>query len=149
MRIYLDLCCLKRPFDSQEQTLVRLETEAVLAVLAAPAEQAELLRSGAHALENSFNPRLERRQAVDAWWAERPNETIDEAALRQRTDELIQAGLPGFDALHVASAELMAADVFLTVDQPLVRRAARLGDLLRVRVIEPVAFLQEVREWST
>jgi len=31
MRVYLDLCCLKRPFDSQAHPVVRLETEAVLA----------------------------------------------------------------------------------------------------------------------
>jgi hypothetical protein len=30
--IYLDICCFNRPFDQQEQTLVRLQTEAKLAV---------------------------------------------------------------------------------------------------------------------
>jgi hypothetical protein len=35
MRIYLDMCCLKRPFDDQSQPRIRLETEAVLALLAA------------------------------------------------------------------------------------------------------------------
>jgi len=28
VKVYLDVCCLKRPFDSQEQALVRLEAEA-------------------------------------------------------------------------------------------------------------------------
>ena len=32
MRDYLDLCCLKRPFDLQEQPVIRLQTEAVLPV---------------------------------------------------------------------------------------------------------------------
>jgi hypothetical protein len=35
MRLYLDICCLKRPFDDQAQPRVRIETEAVLGLLAA------------------------------------------------------------------------------------------------------------------
>jgi hypothetical protein len=31
-RIYLDICCFNRPFDDQTQLLVRLQTEAKLAV---------------------------------------------------------------------------------------------------------------------
>jgi hypothetical protein len=33
LRIYLDVCCLNRPFDNQVQDRVRLEAEAVLAIL--------------------------------------------------------------------------------------------------------------------
>ncbi len=32
-KIYLDTCCLNRPFDDQTQERVRLEAEAVLAIL--------------------------------------------------------------------------------------------------------------------
>jgi hypothetical protein len=28
--LYLDICCLKRPFDDQAQPRIRLESEAVL-----------------------------------------------------------------------------------------------------------------------
>lgn len=34
MRIYLDVCCLNRPFNDQRQKRVRLESEAVRAILA-------------------------------------------------------------------------------------------------------------------
>lgn len=33
-RIYLDACCLNRPFDDQTQDRIRLEAEAVLLILA-------------------------------------------------------------------------------------------------------------------
>jgi len=33
MRIYLDVCCLNRPFDDQSQDRIRLESEAVKLVL--------------------------------------------------------------------------------------------------------------------
>jgi len=34
IRVYLDACCLNRPFDDQTQPRIRLEAEAVLMVLA-------------------------------------------------------------------------------------------------------------------
>ena len=33
MKLYLDVCCLNRPFDGQSQNRVRLEAEAVLSIL--------------------------------------------------------------------------------------------------------------------
>ena len=33
-RIYLDVCCLNRPFDDQNQPRIRLESEAILIILA-------------------------------------------------------------------------------------------------------------------
>lgn len=33
MRIYLDVCCLNRPFDDQTQDRIHLEAEAVLTIL--------------------------------------------------------------------------------------------------------------------
>lgn len=33
MRIYLDVCCLNRPFDDQSQVRIRLEAEAVILIL--------------------------------------------------------------------------------------------------------------------
>jgi len=32
-RIYLDACCLNRPFDDQTQLRIALETQAILAIL--------------------------------------------------------------------------------------------------------------------
>jgi len=33
MRIYTDVCCLNRPFDDQSQDRIRIESEAILAIL--------------------------------------------------------------------------------------------------------------------
>lgn len=33
MKIYMDVCCLNRPFDDQSQDRIFLETEAILAIL--------------------------------------------------------------------------------------------------------------------
>jgi hypothetical protein len=33
MRLYMDVCCLNRPFDDQSQDRIRIESEAILAIL--------------------------------------------------------------------------------------------------------------------
>jgi len=86
VRAYLDVCALKRPFDDQTQPRIRLEAEAVLELLAAPAERVTFLRTGAHDIENAQHPLGWRAGRVAGWLAAR-----------------------NFDALHVASAELAGA----------------------------------------
>lgn len=128
--------------------MIRLETEAVLAILSAPEEQVMLLRSGAHLLENGFNPVQGRREAVATWLAQGPIEHVAENSLQARTDELIAMGFTGFDALHLASAELTKAEVFVTVDRALLKRAAKLAGSLHIGVADPIGFVQEVSEWT-
>ena len=33
MQIYLDVCCINRPFDDQNQDRIHLEAEAVISIL--------------------------------------------------------------------------------------------------------------------
>lgn len=148
MRIYLDICCLKRPFDVQDQPLVRLQTEAMISILALPREVVEFIRSPAQALENSFNPVQARREAVDLWLARVSVARFSDEALSARVASLIEMGFKSFDALHLASAEQFSADAFLTVDLPLLRLANRLSAQIRVRVADPVSFLEEFSQWT-
>src|SRR5260370_41850725 len=112
MRVYADMCCLKRPFDDQSQPRIRLESEAVLALLGAPADRVEFLHAPAHDLENDQNPLPVRAERVRQWLtAIRLVEPPDEA-LAARTAELLALGFKNFDAFHLSSAEGAAADVF-------------------------------------
>ena len=148
VRVYLDLCCLKRPFDLQEQAIVRLQTEAVLSILALPSETVELLRSQAHLLENSLNPVQSRREAVALWLSGRPPTVPAEIETSTRIEELVAKGFKSFDAFHLTCAELSGATVFLSVDIRLLRLAARLTRELRVRVADPVHFVEEIAQWT-
>jgi len=66
MRLYLDMCCLKRPFDDQSRARVQLETLAVVAILHLCREGgAELLSSDALIFENSRNPNELRRELAE------------------------------------------------------------------------------------
>lgn len=144
LRLYLDICCLKRPFDDQTQPRIRLESEAVLNLLSLPPERAEFLRSRAHDLENDQNPVGWRAARVREWLAARPLIEAPQQTLGARTRELVELGFGAFDALHLASAESAMASVFLSVDDRLIAAARRPAARLNVAAREPVEFLREV-----
>lgn len=144
MRVYLDLCCLKRPFDSQEHPVVRLETEAVIALLAAPVNLIAFVRSAAHALENAFNTVKPRQEAVSHWLAQAPFDLVPVLDLKTRAATLVTLGFSRFDSLHVATAQLTGADVFVTVDYSLLNRARRHSEALGLRVSDPLRLAEEV-----
>jgi hypothetical protein len=144
MLIYLDMCCLKRPFDDQTQMRIRLESEAVLALLSMESATLQFARSGALLLENSYNPVKDRAARVHQWLTNAPTKAIDLNALRTRSSELMQWGFKNFDALHVGSAELARADLFGTVDDRLLAAAMRNKDRLHVRVAPILDVVKEV-----
>jgi hypothetical protein len=48
------------------------------------------------------------------------------------------------DAVHLSAARELKVDVFATVDDKLLKRAARMGEVLGVRVLNPVGLLEEL-----
>lgn len=143
VKVYLDMCCLTRPFDDQSQPRIRIETEAVLALLSEP-DRLAFVASPAHALENRHNPVISRAARVRAWLDAVGRADLDRNQLEPRTEELMAVGFRPFDALHVACAEQSAAEVFVTTDDRLLATARRAGKALRVRVTDPVTLVQEV-----
>lgn len=130
MRLYLDNCCLQRPFDDQSQPRIRVETEAVLAVLATvQAGEHVLLGSEALEYEVARIPDETRRSetfAVLALASERLllTDTVESLALLYE-----QRGLNPMDAIHVAMASIAKADYFCTCDDRLFQKARALPDL--------------------
>jgi hypothetical protein len=145
VRAYLDLCALKRPFDDQTQSRIRLEADAVLELLAAAPERVTFVHSRAHDVENGQNPIPWRAARVAAWLESAttlPNPKADD--LVRRTRELMALGFRNFDALHIAWAEFAEADVFVTTDDRLLGLGDRHATLLRVRVVHVVTLAREV-----
>ncbi len=62
----------------------------------------------------------------------------------KRASELEELGFVGFDAVHLACAESGNADVFLSTDDRLLKRAKRLSKKIRVKVMNPLDWLQEM-----
>ncbi|NHZ72299.1 MAG: PIN domain-containing protein, partial [Aquificales bacterium] len=65
MKIYLDVCCLNRPFDDQSQERIRLESEAILLILKRiKAGDWKWVSSPVVMTEIRQTPNIERRQAI-------------------------------------------------------------------------------------
>ena len=143
--VYLDICCLKRPFDDQRSARVQLETAAV-ADLIARAERGEirLVRSPAHTFENDRNPREDRRLATASWL----NGAGVEVALTEdaagRARELEDLGFTPLDALHAALAEASGTAWLATTDDGMIALGQRHAAKLRVQIRNPTDLLQEL-----
>jgi len=143
--IYLDLCCLNRPFDDQHQARVRLESEAVLGIVQlARLGELTLIGSEALDLESSQNPDTDRRRKVEAFLSAATSKVTVGAGERQRGRDLESLGLQAFDALHIACAESAGAEVLLTTNDRFRKKAARLQNKLALRVENPAKWYPEV-----
>ena len=142
MLVYLDTCCLNRPFDDQCQSRVFLESEAVLAILA-------MVASGTHQLVSSAVLMFEIQRIADQTRRDGVTHFLGYAAhylpltpeVEARAIILHQAGFKKLDALHLASAEALKVDAFLSTDDRLVSRAHSLGSQIRVSVRNPSHFI--------
>ncbi len=147
MRIYLDVSCLNRPYDDQRQTRIRLESEAVTLILERiDAGGWRLLSSEIVRVEVAAMTDRERRRRVQALFAAADDTIALTEEVFRRAVGLIQKGFKAADALHVASAERLGADVLLTCDDRLVRLGRRYRKQLRVAILDPVSWLREVSD---
>lgn len=137
-KIYLDLCCLRRPFDDQRQERVRREAAAVTAIV----EQAErsgwaLVRSPALLIENDANPREDRRLAAALWIDGAAVDVGHSELVAARARELCALGFGVLDGLHLAYAEAAGARWLVTCDDRLTDLARRHASRLGLVVINP------------
>lgn len=145
MLLYLDVCCLNRPFDDQSQERIRLESEAVLLILERCQSGAwQLLSSDAVDYEVSRIPDKERQQKVIHLTSVAKSKQPIIASTEARAKELERLGFMALDALHLACAEAGEVGVSLTTDDHMVSKARRHCDILRVRVENPILWLTEV-----
>ena len=146
-RIYLDACCLNRPFDDQTQPRIRLEAEAVLMVLTqCEAGDWEWISSEALDWEIGQTPDPERLRRVRSLVAHAHHSVPIGPSEVARAQEMEVWGIAALDAMHLACAESGSADVLLTTDDRLLRRSAEQATALRVRVANPLTWLREVSE---
>ncbi|HZH89812.1 MAG TPA: hypothetical protein VEX70_04240 [Pyrinomonadaceae bacterium] len=147
VQIYLDVCCLNRPFDDQTQDRIHLEAEAVLLILT-HAESGRWQWIGSEVLDYEIEqtPDPERRMRVELLTTPVAHKVLVESAEETRAWELEGLGFHALDALHLSCAESGRADVFLTTGDRLLRLAIRFSAQLRIRVANPLIWLQEKAE---
>ncbi len=143
MRIYMDVCCLNRPFDDQTKAKIRIESDAVLAILSkCTTGEWVLLSSDVLDYEISKTPdEWKKLKVIELYNIAREkieiNDFIIEKALLFEKN-----GLKAFDSLHLASANYSNADIFLTTDKDLLKKAERLE--VNINTENPLNWFMEV-----
>jgi predicted nucleic acid-binding protein len=143
-RIYLDVCCLNRPFDNQSIDRVRLEAEAVVLVLK-HIEQGHFFWVSSEAVNYEVEQNADAgRKARVGILMKLSGETIEiEEDTLLRASDLELLGFGGFDALHVACAEKAKAEVILTTDDRLVKLGSKFQRRLKTRVLNPLEWIRK------
>ena len=145
MKIYLDVCCLCRPFDNHSDTRVRLETEAVLTILKRCSLDWELVTSTAVLYEiGLISDPTRRSHALRLIQRARETVRVDDRLLA-RAEEFENLGVMGMDAVHIACSEKISA-VLLTTDDDLVKIMKKNALHTSVHADNPLHWLMEVNQ---
>ena len=143
MKIYMDVCCLSRPFDDQTQDKIRIESDAILAILSkCMSGEWQLLSSEVLDIEIENTPDKWKKSKVYELYKLAKGKIMLNDKIVKRAFEIQNLGLKSFDSLHVASAEYSKADIFLTTDKNLLRIAERLQ--LDIKTANPLNWFMEV-----
>lgn len=145
MKIYLDVCCLNRPFDDQAQDRIHLEAEAILSILNNSRFAGwSIIGSDAIDFEISKIPDYDKRLMVHILSTVHEVHVKVDGGVEKRALELEKLGLKPLDALHVACAEKAKAEVLLTTDDNLLRKAVQNKRMLKVKIENPLHWVMEV-----
>ena len=145
MKIYIDVCCLNRPYDNQTQDRIHLEAEAIMTIL----KHIELkewywISSGVVNYEIAKTTDEERKSRLTSIvrWASEVI-TVDQSSHNRAREIQHQLGIKAYDALHIACAEQGKADIFLSTDDKLIKASKRKKQALKIEVDNPLIWLQK------
>ena len=145
VKIYMDVCCLNRPFDDQTQDRIRLESEAVATILN-QIDRGKWIWIGSQALWIEINRMKDndRKVKVLKLFAGVSRMVSISKDAEERGRQLMSLGIKAMDAVHVACAECAKADMFLTTDDRLENMYRRYSKKIKVRIANPLDWLAEV-----
>lgn len=139
--VYLDTSIYNRPFDDRTQPKIFLELQAIAIILQMiELNIVDLVSSSVLEYENSRNPYLIKQEAMNRYLQmARLRQDVDEA-IQHRAEQLEDNGVKAIDALHIACAEAVSSDYFITCDKRLINRCSG----LLTKVVNPIDFVLEV-----
>jgi len=142
MKIYMDVCCLCRPFDDQTLGRIRLEVTAVQEIIRRCASREyTLVSSEAITEELSKIPDIRKRLRVEKIVSVAEEQVLIDEDIIARMHEIIAMGGDAMDSLHIACAEHAVA-VLLTTDDDLIT-FFKLHQNIQVHIENPVTWLKE------
>ena len=145
MKIYLDVCCLNRPFDDQSQDMVRLESEAIVSIFSHSIDDSwEIVGSEIINIEINQIPNPTRREKVLNLIRRNTNIITLNEKIILRAKKLEMQGIKSMDALHIASAENGLVAIFLTTDYDLIKKYQKHPEMFFVPIKNPVTWIVEM-----
>lgn len=142
MKVYLDNSVLNRPFDDQSIPQIRLETSAFLALLSLIDEgKVAFVNSSVIEYENSKNPFPGRKVWIKHFLLKAdPYQKIN-LSVKQAAQKIEKLKIAPIDALHLACAEHIRADCFITCDYDILKKYTG-----SIQVINPIQFIMNNRD---
>jgi predicted nucleic acid-binding protein len=121
--LYLDVCCLCRPFDDQSQKRIKAEADAIKTIL-------DRCLHGFYALAGSPAIEIELKRITNpvrlanvmSYYSFHGLCLAMNAQVKMRSVELQRLGLRHFDSLHLALAEVHGQDALLTTDDDFIKK---------------------------
>lgn len=142
LRVYLDNCAYNRPYDSQNQMRIELETQAKLRIQRLIKEgDIELASSYMSLYECGENPDIDKANAITDFieqftCAHAGEDRID--IVEEKARAIMVTGVKFKDACHVAAAIFTGADYFISTDMRLLKYQTD-----EIKLINPVEFFFE------
>ncbi len=143
VKVYLDVCCLCRPFDDQNMNRIHLEAEAIKEILVRCTQDWILVDSDAVSFEISRIPDRTRMKKAEKLTNLAKGHVKITKTVSQRYHEFVEMGIDSADALHLACAESAGA-VLLTTDDAIIKVIKRHDSEITIEVKNPVEWLMEV-----
>jgi hypothetical protein len=137
----MDNCCFNRPFDDQKQIRIKLETEAKIDIQNKIIEK-KLLLGWSYILdfENEQNPFEQRKHTIKGWKKHSVSDINESERIIGKAEELVLKGIKSKDALHIACAIDMNCHYFLTTDDWLIKKGAKIKE---IKIMDPISFIRE------
>jgi len=145
-KLYLDVCCLNRPFDDWSQERVRLEGEVILSILnRIKTQQWQLISSEVIEVELLKMKNVDKLKKVQQLLSFATTSIVLDDNIDQRSQEIEKLGFGLYDSFHIASAEVGKVDILLTTDDDrLLKLATRYINYLNVVILNPIIWLMSV-----
>ena len=144
-RIHLDVCCLNRPFDDWTQERVRLEGESVIGIITQVSTKGwQIINSEAIEVELQRMSNLDKLQNILSLLKMSSIYVNIDEIIENRSRTLEDLGFTLYDSYHIACSEIAKADILLTTDDRLLRKAITYESNLMVKLSNPVTWLMNI-----
>ena len=141
LKIYLDICCLSRPFDDQTDVKIRLETDAKMYIQS-------LVKFKSLVLCSSFMLSFEINKCPIEESKNHISQFVKEFSLihvsNQREDditklskEIMETGIKYKDSIHIACSIIAGCDYMISTDKRLLKYETN-----KLKIVNPIDFVK-------